>query len=385
MAFYFYLLDQLKKIFMNDFDIVIVGAGISGSVLAERYANKLNKKVLIIEKRNHIGGNCYDYYNQCRILTHKYGPHFFHTNNKVVWDYISSFTKWHPYEHRVLSSVDNSLVPIPVNIDSINILFKTKITNSSQMLAWLKNEIIDSSNPKNSEEAALARVGKRLYKKLFRNYTIKQWGINPKEIHPSVMNRIPIHYNFDDRYFTDKYQAMPKNGYSKIFNRMLENKNIKVLLNTDFYKYKNKLKKFGRLFFTGPIDRFFEYKYGKLQYRSLLFKDKNIEKEFFQTRAQINYPNNYRFTRITEIKHATGQKINSTSIIYEYPRWSGEPFYPILNETNQRKMNLYSQQAKKLKSEGIFFIGRLANYIYINMDKAFDNALNLFKSLNQYE
>ncbi len=367
---------------MNNFDIIIVGAGISGSVLAERYANKLNKKVLVIEKRNHIGGNCYDYFNQNEILTHKYGPHFFHTNNKVVWNYVSLFTKWHQYEHRVLSYVDHSLVSIPVNINSINTLLKTNITNSNQMIAWLKKEITHFDNPQNSEEAALTRVGKRLYEKLFKNYTIKQWGMNPKEIHPSVINRIPIHYNFDDRYFTDKYQAMPKNGYTRIFNSMLKNKNIKLLLNTDFDRYKNKLKKFKKLFYTGPIDRFFKYKYGKLQYRSLLFKSKNIKKEFFQSCAQINYPNDYKFTRITEIKHATGQKINSTSIVYEYPRWSGEPFYPVLNKINQKKMDLYSREVEKLKKKNIFFIGRLANYIYINMDKAFENSLNLFESLN---
>lgn len=363
------------------YDVVIVGAGFSGAVLAERYANVLKKKVLVIEKRDHLGGNCYDYLNEEKLLVPKYGPHFFHTNSDKVWRYLSQFTKWIPYEHRVLSFVDGFLVPIPVNINTVNILFDENIKNEEEMERWLKKNIKKIRNPQNSEEAALRRVGKRLYEKMFKYYTKKQWDLWPKELDPSVMDRIPVRLNFDDRYFADKYQAMPKNGYYKIFEKMLNNRNIKVKLNADFFKIKDQPEKYQKLFYTGPIDQFFNYKFGKLQYRSLKFKYQTLKMKSFQPVAQVNYPNDHDFTRITEPKHATGQRSEFTTIIKEYPKWGGEPYYPVPSEKNQEVYKKYEIESLKLNKRGIFFVGRLANYQYINMDQSIEKALELFRNL----
>lgn len=366
---------------MQKADIIIVGAGISGAVLAERYATQLGKKVLVIEKRSHIGGHCYDYIDPYGILVPKYGPHFFHTNDKEVWKYVSQFTKWHPYEHRVLSYIDNLFVPIPVNITTVNILFKLNIRNEEEMKLWLQKNTRKIDNPKNSEESALRRVGPIIYEKMFKGYTIKQWGIHPKNIHPSVMDRIPVRTNFDDRYFTDTYQALPNPNYSQIFKNMFKHPNITVMLNADYLKIKNQIKDGKKLFFSGPIDSFFDYRFGHLQYRSLSFKYENYKKRYFQTKAQINYPNDFTYTRITEPKHATGQRHKTTTIIREFSRETGPPYYPIPTSKNQLIYQKYFKEAKKLQKKGIYFIGRLAEYKYINMDQAFRNALNLFEKL----
>jgi UDP-galactopyranose mutase len=359
--------------------IIIIGCGISGITLAERYANVLKEKVLILEKRNHIGGNCFDFENSDGILVPKYGPHFFHTNHGSVWSYVNKFTEWYPYEHRVLSYVDGQLVPIPVNINTVNKIFGVNILTETEMKMWLEKNRYKISNPKNSEESALRRVGKVLYEKMFMNYTKKQWDMYPYELDPSVMDRIPVRNNFDDRYFTDKYQAMPKHGYAKMFERMLDNDNIEVRLNTDYTKIKDELKGYSKLFFTGPIDQYFENKYGKLQYRSLQFEYETYQTEYFQKSTQINYPNDNDYTRITEPKHATGQKNAKTTIIKEYATWDGEPFYPIPNKQNQAIFEQYQKDTGMLEKEGVHFVGRLANYKYFNMDQAFENALELFK------
>jgi len=364
-----------------DNQIIIIGSGISGATLAERFATN-GKKVLIIEKRDHIGGNCYDYFNQAKILVPKYGPHFFHTNDQQVWQYISRFTDWHQYEHRVLSYADKKLVPIPVNITTVNLLFDLNIQTEAEMKLWLTKNTQLIKNPKNSKQLFLSRIGNKLYQKLFKNYTIKQWATDPKNISPAVAGRIPVHTNFDDRYYTDKYQTMPKNGYWKIFEEMLRHKNITILTKTDYFKIKNKFANFEKLFFTGKIDQFFDYRFGKLQYRSLSFREKTLDKKWFQSRAQINYPNDFKFTRITEPKHATFQKNSSTTIIYEYPSWGKEPFYPVLSKNNLEIYKKYQQQAQKLKKQGIFFLGRLGSYQYLNMDQAFKQALELFNKLN---
>lgn len=367
-----------------DDKIVIIGAGISGATLAERYANKLNKKVLIIEKRDHIGGNCYDFYDKSGILVPKYGPHFFHTNLEDVWNYVKAFTEWTPYEHRVLSYVDKQLVPVPVNITTVNKIFKLNITNEEEMRDWLNKNTEKILDPKNSEESALARVGKVLYEKMFKNYTKKQWDMYPKELDAQVMNRIPVRENFDDRYFADKYQFMPKYGYTKLFEKMLNNKNIEILLNTDYFDIKDEIKKYHKLFYTGQIDRFFDYKYSnidKLQYRSLNFKFETLDMEFFQPATSVNYPNNYKFTRITEPKHYTKQKNKKTTIIKEYSTWDGEPYYPVPNVRNQQLYEEYRKETDKLKN--IYFVGRLANYKYFNMDQAFKNALDIFYSIEK--
>lgn len=367
---------------LSDFDYIIVGAGISGLTIAERITNTKNKPVLVIEKRNHIGGNCYDFYDKAGILVPLYGPHFFHTNSEKVWNYVSKFTKWRKYEHKVLALVKGRFVPVPVNINTVNILFKENIKDEKEMIKWLSNEQVKIASPQNSEEVALSRVGKRLYQLIFKNYTIKQWEKHPKDLGVEVLSRIPIRTNFDDRYFTDKYQAMPYPSYTNLFKNMVKSRKIKILLNTDYFKIKNQIKKGVKIFFTGPIDQFFSHIEGKLEYRSLKFEYQTINTEYFQMRAQVNYPEKeFRWTRITEPKHATGQKCPQTTIIYEYPSKDGDPYYPVPNERNILLYQKYQKLAKKYEKEGIYFIGRLANYKYFNMDQAFENALNFFDKI----
>jgi UDP-galactopyranose mutase len=364
-----------------NYDVLVIGSGISGATLAERYANLLNKKVLVIDKRDHIGGNCYDFINEIGILVPKYGPHFFHTNNQKVWDYVSSFTEWHPYEHRVLGLVNDKLVPIPVNIKTVNSLFDLEIKNEEEMKKFLQEEIEVLPKIENSEHSALNRVGKRLYELVFKNYTKKQWDREPHELDASVLNRIPVRENFDDRYFTDSYQAMPKEGYTKLFEKMLNHPNIEVRLSTDYFDIKDQIS-FTKMFFTGPIDRFFDYIVGdKLDYRSLRFEFENLNLENYQTTAQINYPNEHDFTRITEPKHATGQVHDKTTIIREYPTWEGEGYYPVPNQRNQQIYEKYQKLAQECEKDNIYFAGRLATYKYLNMDQAFLHALELFEKI----
>lgn len=366
----------------NDYDILIVGAGISGVTLAERFANKKNRKVLIIEKRDHIGGNCYDFYNEIGILVPKYGPHFFHTNIEYVWDYVSNFTQWYKYEHRVLANVNNKLVPVPVNITTVNTLFNLNIQTEVEMKEFLEKEVSKFENIENSEQSALSRVGERLYNLLFKNYTKKQWDKNPSEIDASVLNRIPVRTDFEDRYFTDTYQGMPKEGYTKMFEKMLDSPNIELMLQTDYFDVKDRFS-FEKMFFTGPIDRYFDYVVGeKLEYRSLRFEFENLDEEYYQSKTTINYPNCHEFTRITEPKHATGQINDKTTIIREYPTWEGEGYYPVPSQRNKDLYEKYQKLANDLEKDNIFFVGRLANYKYINMDQAFQMALDLFERLN---
>jgi UDP-galactopyranose mutase len=364
------------------YDIVIVGAGISGATLAERYATQQKKRVLVIEKRNHIGGNCFDYYNEEGILVSKYGAHIFHTSYTDVWDYVSKFTKWHTYQHKVLSYVDGKLVSIPVNITTVNTIFGLHIKTEKEMIAWLKKNTKPSKNPKNSEEAAISSVGPYLYEKMFKNYTLKQWNIHPSKLKPQVIGRIPVRTNFDDRYFTDTHQAIPKEGYTKIFEKMLSHPNITVKIDTDYFSIKNTIKNFEKLFFTGPLDQFFDYKFGtRLQYRSLRFEFETYDKEYYQENAVINYPNDHAYTRIVEYKHITGQKHKKTTISKEYPTWDGEPYYPVYSKSNLDLYAKYQKEAKKAEKENIYFVGRLANYKYFNMDQAFKNALDIFEKL----
>lgn len=364
--------------------ILVVGCGISGCTIAERYAN-LGKTVDIIDKRDHIGGNCFDYINEIGIRISKYGPHYFRTNDEDVWEYISKFSEWTSFEAKCLSHVDGKKVPIPVNIDTVNILFNTNIENESEMKEWLNNEIDNNIiEPKNSEESALKRVGKKLYEKMFKNYTQKQWDKEPKDIDPEVMNRIPIRFNHDDRYFTDKHQMYPINGYDSLFQKMLNNKNINLNLNTDWKDVRNNIDDYEKIFFTGKIDSYFDEKYGKLEYRSLRFEEENIDKEFFQDTIQENYPEiNIPFTRIVEYKYQTKQKNQKTTIIREYPTWNGDPYYPVPTKTNNDLYKKYQIEAGSLKKDGIYFVGRLANYKYLNMDQSIKNALDLFYSLEK--
>lgn len=366
----------------TDFDIVIIGAGISGAVLAERYAS-IGKQILIIEKRNHIAGNCFDFYDKNGILTCKYGAHLFHTNDDGVWDYVNQFAEWLPWEHKVIANVDNHLVPIPVNITTVNILFNENISTEEEMREWLSQNRIIYEKPKNGKEAVLNRVGKVLFEKMFKHYTKKQWDKYPSELHASVLERIPVRHNYDDRYFSDTHQALPKKGYTKMFEKMLEHPNITVLLNTDYFDIKTQISGYEKLFYTGPIDRFFEFNKNlteKLEYRSINFVREEIDQEFFQENSVVNYPGkDVNYTRIVEYKHFRNQKSAKTSIVKEYTVDEGEPYYPVPNENNQRIYTQYKKEADKLLD--VHFVGRLANYKYFNMDQAFRNALDLFEDL----
>jgi UDP-galactopyranose mutase len=370
---------------MKTYDIVIIGAGISGAVLAERYAS-LGRKILVLEKRDHIGGNCYDYYNKDGILVSKYGAHLFHTNFEDVWKYVHRFSEWFPYEHKVLAKVDGKLVPIPVNINTVNILFGLNIRTEKEMEQWLETVVVKNDNPKNGEEAALARVGKVLYEKMFKFYTKKQWDKWPSELDRSVLERIPVRTNFDDRYFSDVHQALPTGGYTQMFKKILSNPNIEVRLSTDYFDLKesSEITNASKIFYTGPIDRFFDYKFSgekKLQWRSIHFEWQTLDREYFQENSVINYPQpqDGAFTRIIEYKHITQQKNHKTTICKEFSSDEGEPYYPVPNPENNSIYEKYKAEADKLKH--IYFVGRLANYKYFNMDQAFKNALDLFYSL----
>lgn len=362
--------------------ILIIGAGISGCTLAERYANLKNKKVIVIEKRDHIGGNCHDYTNNIGIKVNKFGPHYFRTNDEEVWEYVQLFSEWEPFEARVLSVVNGKKVPMPVNIDTINTLFGENIETEQEMINWLSKEIHEIEEPKSSEESALKRFGPRIYKMMFENYTKKQWDKHPQELEASVMERIPIRYNRDKRYFTEKYQMYPKNGYTRIFENMLSHPNIEIRLNTEWSEDNNLIQNCEKIFFTGRIDSYFKEKLGKLEYRSLRFEHEDINQEFFQDEVQENHPHeDTPFTRIVEYKHQTKQKNPKTTIVKEFPTWDGEPYYPVPTQENRDTYDKYKEEAKKLEEKGIYFVGRLANYKYFNMDQAFRNALDLFNRI----
>ncbi len=320
---------------------LVVGAGLAGVVVAERIVNLLNKKVTIIEKRDHIGGNCYDYVDEeTGILINKYGAHLFHTNNDQVWNYINQFDKWVRWEHKVLTYVDNRYVSIPVNITTINELCNENLKNEEEMYVWLEKNQVKYETINNSEEMAKSRIGNILYDKLIKDYTYKQWNKYPNELDKSVLERIPIRPNFDTRYFSDKYQALPHKGYTHFFNKILENKNIEVKLNTDYFDY-IKDNKYDVIIFTGPIDSYFN-NLEKLEYRSIDFDIKVIKNtHFYQPNSVVNYPSiDIPFTRIVEYKHFLNQQSNDTIIVSEKTNDNGEPYYPVPNKKN---LDLYEK------------------------------------------
>lgn len=356
------------------FDYLIVGAGFAGSVLAERLANGSGKKVLICDKRPHIAGNAYDYYNEDGILIHKYGPHIFHTNSKEVFDYLGRFTDWREYQHRVLASVDGMLVPMPINLDTINKLYGLNLT-SFEVEDFFKKHAEPCENIRTSEDVVVSKVGRELYQKFFKNYTQKQWGLDPSELDASVTSRVPTRTNRDDRYFTDLYQAMPKYGYTKMFEKLLDSPNIKIMLNCDYREIADQIN-FKEMIYTGPVDAFFDYKYGKLPYRSLEFKHETHDCEQFQSAPVVNYPNEQAFTRITEFKYLTGQEHKKTSIVYEYPQAEGDPYYPIPRKENAEIYAKYKTLADSRSD--VHFVGRLATYKYYNMDQIVAQALTTY-------
>ena len=360
------------------FDHLIVGAGFAGCVVAEQLARVFKKKVLLIDKRNHIGGNAYDHYNDSGILIHKYGPHIFHTNSKDVFDYLSRFTKWRPYEHRVLASVDRQLVPIPINLDTVNRLYGLSLT-SEQLEHFFAARAEKKDQIRTSEDAVVSRVGRDLYERMFRGYTRKQWGLDPSELDASVTSRIPVRTNRDDRYFTDTYQAMPLNGYTRMFENMLDDPNIKIMLNTDYRDVERAIP-FEEMVYTGPIDEFFSFRFGNLPYRSLEFRHETLDRPVHQRAPVINYPNEHPYTRVTEFKYLTGQEHAKTSIVYEYPRSEGDPYYPVPRPENAELYKKY--QALADATPGVHFVGRLATYKYYNMDQIVAQALTLVAKMH---
>ena len=365
-------------------DWLIVGSGYSACVLAERIANELGQKVLLVEKRNHIGGNAYDHYNEHGILVHKYGPHIFHTKSKKVWDYLSQFTEWRPYYHHVLGVVEGKKVPIPFNLNSLYALFPPHYAEKLEDLL-LENFGFGVKVPilklRESAVGELKFLANYIYDNVFYRYTVKQWNLKPEELDRAVTGRVPVYISRDNRYFQDPYQAMPKHGYTEMFNRMLDHPNIKILLNTDYREVINDIK-FNRMVYTGPIDTFFDYSHGELPYRSLRFQFDTLDQEWYQEVGTVNYPNEYDITRITEQKHLSGQTLPKSTLVMEYPQayvpGENDPYYPIPREENRMKYDLYLKEVEKLNGS-VIFAGRLAEYKYYDMDQATLRALSLFE------
>jgi len=361
------------------YDYFIVGAGFAGAVMAERIASQLNKKVLVVEKRNHIGGNAYDEYDEHGILVHRYGPHIFHTNSKEVFDYLSQFTEWRFYEHKVLAKIGKELYPIPINRLTLNKLYKLNLTSEKEVAEYYDSVRENRYPVKNSEDIIVNQVGVDLFEKFFKNYTKKQWNLEPKELAPSVCGRIPVRTNDDCRYFTDKYQFMPKEGYTKMFELMLKHKNIEILLNTDYKSVVDGIE-YDKMIYSGPIDYFFDYKYGKLPYRSIRFEWETYKREYYHFAAVVNHVDfDIPFTRVTEYKYLTEQSSVYTSISKEYPQLEGEPYYPVHTEKNKKLFNAYYEETKMLKN--VLFCGRLGVYKYYNMDQVVANSLKIFKTI----
>jgi UDP-galactopyranose mutase len=358
---------------LHRFDFLIVGAGFAGSVMAERLATCLDARVVLIDQRNHIGGNAYDHYDDAGLLVHRYGPHIFHTASADVFQYLSQFTPWRSYQHRVVAAVDGQLVPIPINLDTINALTNSNF-NSTQMQEYLASVAEPMPEVRNSEQVIVSRVGRELYEKFFRGYTRKQWGLDPSELDAGVAGRIPVRTNRDGRYFTDPYQVMPLHGYTRMFERMLDHKNIKILLNTDFREVRD-LIPHDALIYSGPIDAFFDYRFGRLPYRSLEFKFETINTAVHQPAPVVNYPNDYEYTRVTEFKYLTGQEHHKTTVVYEFPRAEGDPYYPVPRPENAQIYGQYEALAQQ--ASGTHFVGRLATYRYYNMDQVVAQALTL--------
>lgn len=359
------------------FDYLIVGAGFAGSVLAERLARDAGKRVLLCDKRPHVGGNAYDYYDEEGLLVHRYGPHIFHTSSREVFEYLSGFTAWRPYQHRVLASVDGQLVPIPINLDTVNRLYGLSLT-SFQLEEFFRSVAEKVPEVRTSEDVVVSRVGRELYEKFFRGYTRKQWGLDPSELDASVTARIPTRTSRDDRYFTDTYQVMPRHGYTRMFERMLAHPGIKVMLNTDYREIRGTIP-FREMIYTGPVDVFFDSCFGKLPYRSLEFQHMTVNRPTFQPVGTVNYPNENPYTRVTEFKYLTGQEHKKTSLVYEFPRAEGEPYYPIPRPENTVLYRKYQALAEEQKN--VHFVGRLATYKYYNMDQVVAQALTLYKKL----
>ncbi|MDB5418481.1 MAG: UDP-galactopyranose mutase [Phenylobacterium sp.] len=366
------------------FDYLIVGAGYAGSVLAERLTSQLGKRVLLIDKRPHIGGNAYDEKDAAGVLIHRYGPHIFHTNADEVAAYLSQFTRWRPYEHRVLASLRGGLhVPIPINRTTLNTLYGLDLASDDEAKAYLESRAEPVEKIRNSADVVISAVGRELYETFFRGYTRKQWGMDPSELDKSVTSRVPTRTNTDDRYFTDKFQNMPADGYTRMFENMLDQAGITLELGVDFEDVREEAD-YDRLIFTGPIDEYFDYRYGKLPYRSLAFRHDTLDQEWFQPVGTVNYPDESTpYTRISEYKHMTGQTCRKTTVTYEFPQADGDPYYPVPRPENQALYKRY--EALALETPGVQFVGRLATYRYYNMDQVVGQALATFRRIAERE
>jgi len=363
-------------------DYLIVGAGFAGAVLAERLASQCGKKCLVVDKRSHIAGNAYDRYDQAGVLIHVYGPHYFRSNSQRIVDYLGQFTEWHPVEYKILSKTDGRYWQFPINLNTFEQLVGHAST-PEEMEQTLAEWRVPIENPQNSEEVIISQVGWKLYEMFFKNYTKKQWKRDPKELDASVCGRIPIRTNRDDRYLSEEFQALPKEGYTKMFEKILQHPNIEVLLETDYRDMLDEVD-FGHMIYTGAIDDYFNCCYGPLPYRSLRFEPETLAQETFQPAMQVNYPNDEEFTRIVELKHATGQKLPVTTIVREYPEDYGpgkEAYYPIPAPDAKALYEKYKELA--VKEENVSFVGRLATYRYYNMDQVVGMALTEFEKLKQ--
>jgi UDP-galactopyranose mutase len=361
------------------YDVLVVGAGFAGAVMAERLARDGGKRVLVVDRRPHIAGNAFDRLDEAGILMHQYGPHIFHTNSRDVFDYLSRFTEWRAYEHRVLADVDGKLVPMPINRTTLNALYDLDLKTDEEVEAFLADRAEPIDPIRTSADVVMSKVGRELYETFFQGYTRKQWGMDPSELDKSVTARVPTRTNVDDRYFTDTFQAMPLNGYTQMFERMLAHPNIDVLLGVEYSQVREAYPH-SHLVFTGPIDEYFGYRYGKLPYRSLRFRHETLNQSSLQPVGVVNYPNeSVPYTRITEYKHLTGQSSDKTSITYEYPSDDGDPYYPIPRDENQVLYKHY--EALATKEAGVSFVGRLATYRYYNMDQVVGQALATYRRL----
>lgn len=364
------------------YDYLIVGAGFAGAVIAERLAQGLGKNVLVIDRREHIAGNAYDHLDAAGVMVHRYGPHIFHTNAQRIVDYLSRFTRWRSYEHRVLARVDEHLLPIPINLTTLNGLFGLAM-DQQQAEAFLQQRAEPVADIRTSEDVLINQIGRVLYEKFFRGYTRKQWGLDPSQLDKSVTSRIPTRTNEDDRYFTDSFQMMPLHGYTRMFKQMLDHPRIDLLLATDFESVRDRVA-FKQLIYCGPIDEYFNFCFGRLPYRCLKFQHETLPQVQFQPVAVVNYPDqSVPYTRITEYKHLTGQMHPLTSISYEFPCAEGDPYYPIPRPENAELYKRYSALADD--TPGVTFLGRLGTYKYYNMDQVVGQALALYQRIEQQE
>ena len=358
-------------------DYLIVGAGFAGCVLAERLANGLDQRVLLIDRRNHIGGNAYDFRDERGLLVQQYGPHIFHTSSRAVWDYLSQFTAWNGYVHRVLANLGDKEVYLPINLDTMERLCGRTFT-PEELRDYFEQRKVRLARIENARDVVVSQVGTELYELLFKNYTKKQWGLYPEQLDPQVTGRLPVRLDHDTRYFTDPWQGIPTEGYTRMFERMLDSPNIEIRLETEYRAVAGTVD-FPGLIFTGAIDEFFDCRYGRLPYRSLSFRFETLAVERFQNAGVVNYPNHQEYTRITEFKQLYLQRHPQTTICYEYGSDEGPPCYPVPTPANHALYARYKAEADEL--DDTHFVGRLAQYQYLNMDQVVERALNLFQKI----